>query len=234
MPLVGCSSICRGTPEEVCPSWLPQRLISRGTASATTRVGSKETSSTLSWLARSATASRTISARRVSSSPAEMAATFTFSSSSSLVSYSGSALPTTVTMWALFRNRLVMSFCQNWSSASSAACSLAAMAGVRRERRPSPPCTHVPMAPKATPRPKLVLTRAAPSSTWCITASTRSRGNPSSATFFRVSATRFSTSSTSASATPLRPTANEVSRRDELYPVPGAKPLPRPLSNKLS
>ena len=45
---------------------------------------------------------------------------------------------------------------------------------------------------------------------------------------------RRSTSGTSSAATPLSPTANEVSRRVELYPVPGANPWPRPDSSRAS
>mmetsp|Transcript_14162 Transcript_14162/g.34075 ORF Transcript_14162/g.34075 Transcript_14162/m.34075 type:complete len:244 (-) Transcript_14162:551-1282(-) len=216
IPLVGCSSSCRGVPLAVLPCWLPHRLISRGTASATISVGSTLVSCLRSCEASSATASFTMVALASSSSAAEMAATWCFSSSSSLLSYSLSALPTTVTRWGLSRNRRFTSCCQKVGSASSAAFSLAASMGVRRERRPSPPCTHVPMAPKATPRPKEVVVRAALSSTWCMTASTRSRGKPSTPILARVSAMRFSTSSTSASATPLRPTAKEVSRREPL------------------
>mmetsp|Transcript_25856 Transcript_25856/g.64582 ORF Transcript_25856/g.64582 Transcript_25856/m.64582 type:complete len:217 (+) Transcript_25856:1118-1768(+) len=216
MPFVGSSSSCKGTPDFVVSCCEPHRLTSRGTASETTRVGNTEASCTESWLARNATASRTISSFRASSSPAPSRATRSFSSASSFASYSASAFPTTVTLCGFSTKRLATSFCQNRSSASIAACSFAAICGVRSDRSPSPPCTHVPMAPKATPRPKLVETRAAPSSTWCITASTRSRGKPSSAIRPSVSAIRFSTSSTSASATPLSPTANEVSRREEL------------------
>ena len=161
-----------------------------------------------------------------------MAFTAFFSSASSFASYSASGTPTTVTACGFSTNRRAKSFCQKRSSASSAALSAAAMRGVRRGRSPSPPCTHVPMAPNATPSPKLVVTRAAPSSTWCITASTRSRGNPSFAIAARVASMRRSTSGTSSAATPLSPTANEVSRRVLEYPVPGAKPEPRPDSSR--
>mmetsp|Transcript_3565 Transcript_3565/g.16290 ORF Transcript_3565/g.16290 Transcript_3565/m.16290 type:complete len:227 (-) Transcript_3565:1028-1708(-) len=127
-----------------------------------------------------------------------------------------------------------MSFCQYLESASIAAWSWAASTGILRGFMPSPPCTHVPIEPNATPRPKLVLTFAAPSSTWCMTASTRSAGKPSFAILSRVTWILDSTSGTSASATPLRPTAKDVSRRDEEYPVPGAKPEPSPDSSSVS
>ena len=127
-----------------------------------------------------------------------------------------------------------MSFCQYLESASIAAWSLAASTGILRGFMPSPPCTHVPIAPKATPRPKLVLTFAAPSSTWCMTASTRSLGKPSFAILSSVPWILASTSGTSASATPFRPTANDVSLLDDEYPVPGANPEPSPDSSRVS
>mmetsp|Transcript_12460 Transcript_12460/g.43251 ORF Transcript_12460/g.43251 Transcript_12460/m.43251 type:complete len:217 (+) Transcript_12460:1355-2005(+) len=215
MPLVGCASTWRGTPPGSASWALGYVAASRGTASATLRVGSTSTSSSLSCAALSAAASATMAADSSAVSAASRCDTRSFSSASSFASYPASALATTVTLCVLSRKRRRIRLCQKPGSASRASTSLAAFSFTRSGLRASPPCSHVPMTPMPTPRPKLGETRAAPSSIWCTTASTRSRGNPSSATRSSVSSTRASTLAASSALTPFRPTAKDVSLRPE-------------------